>query len=206
MIQATARQAPCSSGSRITTIRNTQAWKTKEVARNGEIRPWWCSTQELACRVVCSSSRRSGPHLVSTSAASPVNGTATRNTASDARASRSPSPPSGCRRVQRAIDPLSMSAPVPGCLRSYLRGMMTRVSDPAGVILRRYVQFALDRLLATLPAVVVLVLGLRWTGSMPRDDVRAVSAGAAFILVLLAGYWFVVVSVPFCWLGGLLGL
>jgi uncharacterized RDD family membrane protein YckC len=84
--------------------------------------------------------------------------------------------------------------------------MMTRVSDPAGVILRRYVQFALDRLLATLPAVVVLVLGLRWTGSMPRDDVRAVSAGAAFILVLLAGNWFVEVWVPHRWLGGTPGM
>jgi uncharacterized RDD family membrane protein YckC len=84
--------------------------------------------------------------------------------------------------------------------------MMTRVSDPAGVILRRYVQFALDRLLATLPAVVVLVLGLRWTGSMPRDDVRAVSAGAAFILILLAGNWFVEVWVPHRWLGGTPGM
>jgi uncharacterized RDD family membrane protein YckC len=87
--------------------------------------------------------------------------------------------------------------------------MMTRVSDPAGVILRRYAQFVLDRLVTTVPAAVVLVLGLYWTLHLPRGDDRMTPAYltmAGFLLVVLAGNWFIEVWVPHRWLGGTPGM
>ncbi|WP_329250234.1 RDD family protein [Actinoallomurus sp. NBC_01490] len=83
------------------------------------------------------------------------------------------------------------------------------MSDPAGVILRRYAQFVLDRLVTTVPAVVVLVLGLRWTLHLPRGDDRMTPAYltmAGFLLVILAGNWFIEVWVPHRWLGGTPGM
>jgi RDD family len=87
--------------------------------------------------------------------------------------------------------------------------MITRVSDPAGVVLRRYAQFVLDRLVTTVPAAVVLVLGLRWTLHLSRGEGRMTPAYltmAGFLLVVLAGNWFVEVWVPHRWLGGTPGM
>jgi uncharacterized RDD family membrane protein YckC len=84
--------------------------------------------------------------------------------------------------------------------------MMARVS---GVILRRYVQFGVDRLIATVPALLVLVLGLHFALRMPRGDGRMVltyTSAALFLLLLVAGNWFIEVWVPHRWLGGTPGM
>ena len=81
--------------------------------------------------------------------------------------------------------------------------MMARVS---GVILRRYVQFGVDRLIATVPALVVLVLGLHFALREPHAGGRVEVTLALFILVLLAGNWFIEVWVPHRWLGGTPGM
>jgi uncharacterized RDD family membrane protein YckC len=84
--------------------------------------------------------------------------------------------------------------------------MMAPVS---GVILRRYVQFGVDRLIATVPALLVLVLGLHFALRGPRGDGRTVLVDAVlvlFLLVLLAGNWFIEVWVPHRWLGGTPGM
>ena len=84
--------------------------------------------------------------------------------------------------------------------------MMARVS---GVIFRRYVQFGVDRLIVTVPALLVLVLGLRFVSHLAHGDRRAALSYvtmALFILVLLAGNWFIEVWVPHRWLGGTPGM
>lgn len=84
--------------------------------------------------------------------------------------------------------------------------MMTRVS---GVILRRYAQFVVDRLLAALPAVAALLLGLHFALRMPRGGGRiALVYGtlAAFVLVMVAANWAVEVWVPHRRLGGTPGM
>jgi uncharacterized RDD family membrane protein YckC len=77
--------------------------------------------------------------------------------------------------------------------------MMAPVS---GVILRRYVQFGVDRLIATVPALLVLLTGLHFSG--PGALMYAVLV--LFVLVLLAANWFVEVWVPHRWLGGTPGM
>jgi uncharacterized RDD family membrane protein YckC len=87
--------------------------------------------------------------------------------------------------------------------------MMARVSDPAGIVLRRYVQFAVDRLLGSAPGILVMVLGLRASLDMPRDGGRLPLAYATlvvFVLLLLAGNWFIEVWAPYRWLGGTPGM
>lgn len=82
------------------------------------------------------------------------------------------------------------------------------MSGQTGVILRRYGQFLVDRLLATLPAVVVLVAGWHEVTRPPRAG-RAVPSYAvlvAFVLVLLIANWVVEVWVPHRWLGGTPGM
>jgi uncharacterized RDD family membrane protein YckC len=81
--------------------------------------------------------------------------------------------------------------------------MMARVS---GVILRRYVQFGVDRLIATVPALLVLVFGLHFALRKPHAGVRVYVMLVLFILVLLAGNWFIEVWVPHRWLGGTPGM
>jgi uncharacterized RDD family membrane protein YckC len=87
--------------------------------------------------------------------------------------------------------------------------MMTRVSEPAGVILRRYAQFLVDRLLVTVPALIVLLTGLHFVLRMHRGDGRTalvyVMLGL-FILVLVGGNWFIEVWVPHRWLGSTPGM
>jgi uncharacterized RDD family membrane protein YckC len=84
---------------------------------------------------------------------------------------------------------------------------MTRVSDPVGVILRRYVQYVLDRLIATAPAVVVLVVGLYWTLHLTHGrTVPAYLTAGAFVLLMVAGNAVVEVWVPHRWLGGTPGM
>lgn len=83
---------------------------------------------------------------------------------------------------------------------------MARVS---GVIVRRYVQFGVDRLIATTPALVVLLVGLHFALRTPRGDGRTVLVDATlvlFILLLLGGNWFIEVWVPHRWLGGTPGM
>jgi uncharacterized RDD family membrane protein YckC len=84
--------------------------------------------------------------------------------------------------------------------------MMARVS---GVILRRYAQFAVDRLIVSVPAFAVLLLGLHFVLRTPRGDGRVWLVYAmltVFVLALLGGNWFVEVWVPHRWLGGTPGM
>ena len=84
--------------------------------------------------------------------------------------------------------------------------MMARVS---GVIFRRYVQFGVDRLIVTVPALLVLVLGLRFVSHLAHGDGRVTLSYVTmtlFIIVLLAGNWFIEVWVPHRWLGGTPGM
>ena len=87
--------------------------------------------------------------------------------------------------------------------------MMTLVSDPAGVILRRYAQFLVDRLLATVPAFVVALAGLRLAAGTHRGggrDALMYTTMGLFIVLLLAANWFIEVWVPHRWLGGTPGM
>jgi uncharacterized RDD family membrane protein YckC len=84
--------------------------------------------------------------------------------------------------------------------------MMARVS---GVILRRYAQFAVDRLIVSVPVFAVLLLGLHFALRTPRSDGRVwlvYATMAVFVLALLGGNWFVEVWVPHRWLGGTPGM
>jgi uncharacterized RDD family membrane protein YckC len=84
--------------------------------------------------------------------------------------------------------------------------MMARVS---GVVLRRYAQFAVDRLVASVPAFALLLFGLHFALRVPRDDGRlwlVYAMLAVFVLALLAANWFVEVWVPHRWLGGTPGM
>ena len=87
--------------------------------------------------------------------------------------------------------------------------MMTRVSGPAGVILRRYAQFLVDRLLTAVPAFGVMLAGLHVVSRTHRGDGRTalvyVTLGL-FMLVLVGGNWFIEVWVPHRWLGGTPGM
>jgi uncharacterized RDD family membrane protein YckC len=87
--------------------------------------------------------------------------------------------------------------------------MIAPVSAPVGVILRRYAQFAIDRLLFVVPFLVLLLLSLIVVASVPRGTGRTVTvyvaAGLVFAL-LIAGNWFVEVWVPYRWLGGTPGM
>jgi uncharacterized RDD family membrane protein YckC len=87
--------------------------------------------------------------------------------------------------------------------------MITRVSDPAGVVLRRYAQFAIDRLLVGVPAFVILFVAVILAVHMPKGDGRvamAYTSAALFLLLLVAGNWFIEVWVPHRWLGGTPGM
>jgi uncharacterized RDD family membrane protein YckC len=87
--------------------------------------------------------------------------------------------------------------------------MMTRVSDPAGVILRRYAQFLVDRLLVAVPTFIVLLTGLLCVLRMHRGDGRTVLVyvmAGLFVLALVGGNWFIEVWVPHRWLGSTPGM
>jgi uncharacterized RDD family membrane protein YckC len=83
--------------------------------------------------------------------------------------------------------------------------MMARVY---GVILRRYAQFLLDRLITFVPALAVLLVGLHVALRTPRDGRPTIAyvTAAAFVLVILAGNWFIEVWVPHRWLNGTPGM
>lgn len=84
--------------------------------------------------------------------------------------------------------------------------MMARVS---GVILRRYAQFAVDRLIVSVPVFAVLLVGLHFVLRTPRGDGRlwlVYATMAVFVLALLGGNWFIEVWVPHRWLGGTPGM
>jgi uncharacterized RDD family membrane protein YckC len=87
--------------------------------------------------------------------------------------------------------------------------MITPVSEPVGVILRRYAQFAIDRLLVAVPLLVLLLLSLIVVASVPRGTGRTVmayGAGGLFVVLLVAGNWFIEVWIPHRWLGGTPGM
>jgi uncharacterized RDD family membrane protein YckC len=81
--------------------------------------------------------------------------------------------------------------------------MMAPVS---GVILRRYVQFGVDRLIATVPALLVLLTGLHFALHGSGHGALMYAVLVLFVLVLLAANWFVEVWVPHRWLGGTPGM
>jgi uncharacterized RDD family membrane protein YckC len=84
--------------------------------------------------------------------------------------------------------------------------MMARVS---GVVLRRYAQFVVDRLIVSVPAFAVLLVGLHFVLRMSRGEGRlwlVYAMLAVFILALLGGNWFIEVWVPHRWLGGTPGM
>ncbi|WP_290116938.1 RDD family protein [Actinomadura sp. DC4] len=79
----------------------------------------------------------------------------------------------------------------------------------SGLIIRRYVQFGVDRLIASVPAFLVLVLGLHFVLRMPHGGGRlplTYVTLTVFILVLIADNWFIEVWVPYRWLGGTPGM
>lgn len=84
--------------------------------------------------------------------------------------------------------------------------MIARVSETTGVIVRRYVQFALDRLLIGVPMFVLLFLTVLYAARTPRDDAVVYVMAAVVLLVLIVGNWFIEVWVPHRWLGGTPGM
>ncbi|MGH3378534.1 MAG: RDD family protein [Actinoallomurus sp.] len=79
----------------------------------------------------------------------------------------------------------------------------------SGVILRRYAQFAVDRLIVSVPVFAVLLVGLHFVLRTPRGDGRlwlVYATMAVFVLALLGGNWFIEVWVPHRWLGGTPGM
>jgi uncharacterized RDD family membrane protein YckC len=87
--------------------------------------------------------------------------------------------------------------------------MITPVSEPVGVILRRYAQWAIDRLLLVVALLVLLVLSLIVVASVPQGTGRTVMAyvvGGLVLVLLVGGNWFIEVWVPHRWLGGTLGM
>jgi uncharacterized RDD family membrane protein YckC len=87
--------------------------------------------------------------------------------------------------------------------------MITPVSEPVGVILRRYAQWVIDRLLLVVALLVLLVLSLIVVASVPQGTGRTVMAyvvGGLVLVLLVAGNWFIEVWVPHRWLGGTLGM
>ena len=87
--------------------------------------------------------------------------------------------------------------------------MIVPVSEPVGVVLRRYAQFAIDRLLFAVPFLVLLLLSVIVLAHVPRGTGRTVMAyvvGGLALALLIAGNWFVEVWVPHRWLGGTPGM
>jgi uncharacterized RDD family membrane protein YckC len=87
--------------------------------------------------------------------------------------------------------------------------MIAPVSEPVGVILRRYAQFAIDRLLLGVPFLVLMLLSVIVVASMPRGTGRTVMVyvvGGLVLALLIAGNWFIEVWVPHRWLGGTPGM
>lgn len=83
--------------------------------------------------------------------------------------------------------------------------MIAHMSDPTGVVLRRYAQFIVDRLLVTVPAMVLLLFCLHFAVREHRaggPSVLLYLTLAPFLLVLVAGNWFTEVWLPHRWLGG----
>jgi uncharacterized RDD family membrane protein YckC len=87
--------------------------------------------------------------------------------------------------------------------------MITPVSEPVGVILRRYAQSAIDRLLLVVALLILLVLSLIVVASVPRGTGRTVmaySVAGLVLALLIVGNWFMEVWVPHRWLGGTPGM
>jgi uncharacterized RDD family membrane protein YckC len=87
--------------------------------------------------------------------------------------------------------------------------MITRVSDPVALVLRRYAQFAIDRLLLAVPFVLLLFAGVLVAAALPRGDGRVAAVygtATVVVLVLVAGNWFIEVWVPHRWFGGTPGM
>lgn len=84
------------------------------------------------------------------------------------------------------------------------------MSDATGVVFRRYVQYAVDRVLSVVGPVVVVVIALFFMaltepGSGGRRAV-AYTTAVLFVASMLAGNWFIEVWVPSRWLGGTPGM
>lgn len=87
--------------------------------------------------------------------------------------------------------------------------MIARVSETTGVILRRYVQFAVDRLLLFVALMVLFVVALVIVATTPRGDGRHTLVyvmATVVILLVVVGNWFIEVWVPYRWLGGTPGM
>ena len=87
--------------------------------------------------------------------------------------------------------------------------MIARVSETTGVILRRYVQAAIDRLLIGVPMFVLLFLAVIIAARTPRGDGRLTIVYVmvtVIFLVLVVGNWLIEVWVPHRWLAGTPGM
>lgn len=83
------------------------------------------------------------------------------------------------------------------------------MSDPTGVILRRYAQFVVDRVLAGLVPVLIALAGLYLAAHTPRGEggtALAYATGSLVVVTMLAANWFIEVWVPRRWLGGTPGM
>jgi uncharacterized RDD family membrane protein YckC len=83
--------------------------------------------------------------------------------------------------------------------------MMARVY---GVVLRRYAQFCLDRLIVFLPTFVVFLVGLHFVlhAKGGGREVLVVGTLVVFVVVLIAGNFLVEVWIPHRWLDGTPGM
>ena len=87
--------------------------------------------------------------------------------------------------------------------------MIAPVSESVGVILRRYAQVAIDRLLLVVALLVLLLLSLIVVARIPRGTDRTVMAyvvGGLVLALLIGGNWLMEVWVPHRWLGGTPGM
>lgn len=83
------------------------------------------------------------------------------------------------------------------------------MSDPMGVVFRRYAQFVIDRLLTLLVPVLVQLASLLFASHSDRPGGRmalAYTTAGLFVATMVAGNWFVEVWVPSRWLGGTPGM
>ncbi|GAB2813432.1 hypothetical protein GCM10027176_17350 [Actinoallomurus bryophytorum] len=87
--------------------------------------------------------------------------------------------------------------------------MITQVSQPTGVILRRYAHCVIDRLLLVVALLIFLVLSLIVVALVPRGTGRTVTAygiAGLVLALLIAGSWAMEVWIPHRWLGGTPGM
>ncbi|WP_185792271.1 RDD family protein [Actinoallomurus bryophytorum] len=83
------------------------------------------------------------------------------------------------------------------------------MSQPTGVILRRYAHCVIDRLLLVVALLIFLVLSLIVVALVPRGTGRTVTAygiAGLVLALLIAGSWAMEVWIPHRWLGGTPGM